>query len=84
MCRRIPADSGQHSETAIMSPERVSFSRYIPFAMEELLFDPQTSGGLLFAVKKEEAAAFERELKEAKIPAAIVGRFTEKKKKISM
>ena len=32
--------------------ERVSFSRYIPFAMEELLFDPQTSGGLLFAVKK--------------------------------
>ena len=36
--------------------ERVTFSKYIPFAMEELLFDPQTSGGLLFAVKKEEAA----------------------------
>ena len=27
--------------------ERVTFSKYIPFAMEELLFDPQTSGGLL-------------------------------------
>ena len=61
--------------------ERVSFSRYIPFAMEELLFDPQTSGGLLFAVKKEDAAAFEKELREAGMPAAIVGRFTEKKEK---
>ena len=49
--------------------------------MEELLFDPQTSGGLLFAVKKEEAAAFEKELREAGMPAAIVGRFTEKKEK---
>ena len=61
--------------------ERVTFSKYIPFAMEELLFDPQTSGGLLFAVKKEDAAAFEKELREAGMPAAIVGRFTEKKEK---
>lgn len=49
--------------------------------MEELLFDPQTSGGLLFAVQKEDAAAFEKELREAGMPAAIVGRFTEKKEK---
>ena len=61
--------------------ERVTFSKYIPFAMEELLFDPQTSGGLLFAVQKEDAAAFEKELREAGMPAAIVGRFTEKKEK---
>lgn len=61
--------------------ERVTFSKYIPFEMEELLFDPQTSGGLLFAVQKEDAAAFEKELREAGMPAAIVGRFTEKKEK---
>ena len=31
--------------------------------MEEVLFDPQTSGGLLFAVKATEADAFLHELK---------------------
>lgn len=45
----------------------------IPFAMEEVLFDPQTSGGLLLAVAPEEAAALERELQQAGLPAKIVG-----------
>lgn len=45
----------------------------VPFAMEEILFDPQTSGGLLLAVGKEEADALLNELKEAGMPAAIVG-----------
>ena len=45
----------------------------VPFAMEEILFDPQTSGGLLLAVRKEEADALLNELKEAGMPAAIVG-----------
>ncbi len=51
----------------------------IPFAMEEVLFDPQTSGGLLIAVAAEEAAALETELQEAGLPAAIVGEITEKR-----
>lgn len=54
----------QHSETEIMSADNVDFSENITFAMEELLFDPQTSGGLLFAVKKEDALPFLKELKK--------------------
>ena len=46
----------------------------VPFEMEEILFDPQTSGGLLFAVPQEEGKAFRQELKEAGLPAQIVGR----------
>ena len=45
----------------------------IPFAMEELLFDPQTSGGLLFAVGAEEAEDLRNELRAAGLPAEIVG-----------
>ena len=59
--------------------DRVEFSNWIPFSMEELLFDPQTSGGLLFAVKPEQAGAFLKELQGAGLPAAMVGRFVSKK-----
>ena len=59
----------------------VEFSSWIPFSMEELLFDPQTSGGLLFAVKPEQAGAFLKELQGAGLPAAMVGRFVSKKEK---
>lgn len=45
----------------------------IPFAMEEVLYDPQTSGGLLAAVTAEEADALLRELQEAGLPARIIG-----------
>ena len=45
----------------------------VPFAMEEVLFDPQTSGGLLLAVSPESAAKLEAELQAAGLPARIVG-----------
>ena len=50
----------------------------VPFAMEEILFDPQTSGGLLLAVAPEDAAPLETELKRVGLPAAIVGEITER------
>lgn len=50
----------------------------VPFAMEEVLYDPQTSGGLLVAVDATQAEALEQELREAGLPATIVGEITEK------
>lgn len=51
----------------------------ISFEMEEVLFDPQTSGGLLFALPKTEAYQMLMELQKAGLPAAIVGEVIEKK-----
>lgn len=52
---------------------------HIPFAMEEVLFDPQTSGGLLAAVKQEQAESLMMELRQAGHPARIVGKITERR-----
>ena len=57
--------------------EFVSFED-IPFAMEEILFDPQTSGGLLAAVDAKEADVILKELQAIGLPARIVGKVTEK------
>ena len=53
----------------------------VPFPMEEILFDPQTSGGLLFAVAPEDADALEQELQAAGLPTKIVGEIKEKSEK---
>ena len=50
----------------------------ISFAMEEVLFDPQTSGGLLLAVAPEDAEAMVAEMQNCGLPAAIVGEIVEK------
>jgi selenide,water dikinase len=55
----------------------VSFEN-IDFAMEEILFDPQTSGGLLIAVEKDDADALLSELKAIGLPAEIVGAVIDK------
>lgn len=49
----------------------------VPFAMEEVLFDPQTSGGLLVALPKEQAAALAEDLHQGGAPAAVVGEVTD-------
>ena len=46
--------------------------------MEEILFDPQTSGGLIFAVSADEADSLLEELKNINLPASIVGEIIEK------
>lgn len=60
--------------------DRVEF-RGVDFAVEELLFDPQTSGGLLVSVDAEEAAQIVAEMNARNIPARIVGYVTEKQPK---
>ena len=64
--------------TAAAQKNRNHFGEYVhfenvPFAMEEVLFDPQTSGGLLVAVPSEVALKLEKELQDAGLPAKIVG-----------
>lgn len=56
----------------------VQFER-ISFAMEEVLFDPQTSGGLLIALPEAEAGSLLADLQALGLPAAIVGEITERK-----
>lgn len=51
----------------------------ISFAMEEVLFDPQTSGGLLIALPEAEAGSLLADLQALGLPAAIVGEITERK-----
>ena len=50
----------------------------IPFAMQEVLFDPQTSGGLLIVVAENEAEELTRRMQAIGLPAAIVGEITQR------
>lgn len=52
---------------------------HVSFAMEEVLFDPQTSGGLLISVTKEDAKHLLQDFKEAGITCGIVGNVIEQK-----
>lgn len=45
------------------------------FAFEELLFDPQTSGGLLFSVDEKDAKSFASELKKYYPQTNVIGQF---------
>ena len=50
----------------------------VSLAMQDILYDPQTSGGLLMALPEKDAAECLKELNEQIPNAAIVGYVTEK------
>ena len=56
----------------------VSVRGSISLAMQDILYDPQTSGGLLFAIPEEDADACLAQLKQTIPNAAIIGYVTEK------
>ena len=56
--------------------DRVSFADEISFAMQEVLFDPQTSGGLLISVNSKDSKSLVEEMQKADIDARIVGKVT--------
>lgn len=60
--------------------KRVEFKINDP-GLEEVLYDPQTSGGLLFSLSEKEAEKAMEELKKLKFKPAIVGRIIGKKEK---
>lgn len=57
--------------------ERVEISNEVPAALLDVLFDPQTSGGLLLSLPGTEVEAFLRECEAAGQQAWIVGRVRE-------
>ena len=56
----------------------VSLAANIPPEIETLLYDPQTSGGLLISLLAAHAPALESALRAAGIPASIIGRVQER------
>jgi selenide,water dikinase len=56
----------------------VSFAAEVPPEYRDLLFDPQTSGGLLVAIAREAAEAALATLERHTVPACRVGRVIEK------
>ncbi len=71
----IPAGAYRNREFA---QNGVSLRGSIPLAMQDILYDPQTSGGLLFALPKEHAASCIEELRKTIPQASIIGYVTEK------
>ena len=61
--------------------EYIGFGPEVSFGMEELLLDPQTSGGLLVSVPKEVVEDLLAELNELDLPSGIVGEIVEKGEK---
>jgi selenide,water dikinase len=66
----IPGGLKNNEEFAACS---VSVAAAVPREMETLLYDPQTSGGLLLSVAAEHAAALQSRLRDAGVPAHIIG-----------
>ena len=56
----------------------VKLRREVSLAMQDILYDPQTSGGLLFALPEKDAEDCLRKLRDHIPQAAIVGYVTEK------
>ncbi len=56
---------------------RVHFSPDAPAELEILLYDTQTSGGLLAAIPPQSAECFETEASQRGVLAACIGRFTD-------
>lgn len=70
--------AGQRNRNSVGSD--VWFSD-VPFWMEEILFDPQTSGGLLAGIRSEDAQSALGKLKKLGLPCAAVGRIIKRREK---
>jgi len=58
----------------------VEFAERVPQQMRRLMFDPQTAGGLLIAVRSDDANALLAELRAAKVGATRMGEVVAKTK----
>ncbi len=58
--------------------DRIFIDKNVPKDIEDVLFDPQTSGGLLISVPKDKAERLMEELKDTPTKYGIVGEVVEK------
>ncbi len=70
----VPAGAYRNRDYA---EAHVCWKNPIPRPMQDILFDPQTSGGLLIAVDQADASAMLRELQDNLNTVAIIGYVTE-------
>ena len=71
----VPAGAYRNREYA---QKAVGLRKNVSLAVQDILYDPQTSGGLLMAVAKEDAQKCLKEMQSVIPQAAIVGYVTEK------
>ena len=69
----VPGGSGRNH--SYFGP-RAAFADTVSEAMTDVLYDPQTSGGLLFSLEPEQAALLQKTLSERGLTAAIIGEVT--------
>jgi len=53
--------------------ERVDYLNKVELEWEDLLFDPQTSGGLLFSLNQDHAEQLVKDLKDLGLQTSIIG-----------
>ncbi len=79
-CAKKHADEwrfpGGASDNKLHYREHVSFDRAISESDQMLLFDPQTSGGLLMGVPEDKITAFQAAAEEAGMPVWLIGEVT--------
>jgi selenide,water dikinase len=68
---------GGASDNRLFFGPRVRFTESISEEMQMLLFDPQTSGGLLLAVPNTKIDAFLQRAKETDLPVWVIGEAVE-------
>jgi selenide, water dikinase len=66
----VPAGLKNNQEFASCS---VSLGASVPSEIETILYDPQTSGGLLLSITAEHAPKLETALRDAGVPARVIG-----------
>jgi selenide,water dikinase len=71
--KNLLGSAGRRNRDAFVQQSQSGDISALPLAMQELLFDPQTSGGLLISVDAVQAAALLEEIRAADPDAGIIG-----------
>ncbi len=54
--------------------EKITLTSDVPLAMQDLLFDPQTSGGMLMSLPEEKVDDLMEQLEKSDVMAAVIGK----------